>query len=854
MSGTQITNSQKHTTWTTAASGAQTLTQNTSTRDATEALTDVAVKLKESGGKLAIWNSNNTKKSGSAEAKFMRKWFVSAQRKERTAEVVKNLFEKSSQRLNNMDERKAFMASVTTYLGDGSKAIKGNGLHKLVQNLEQRVTGQASAAQQDHAQQPQLLELLQRPEQAPQQQVHISAPLAHVEEAHVDKLPMNQPPDEQGHADANAMQQSVRQQSLRPQSAEIQSHFSSSVSEHLGQVMEEDQSVLAYLEPEQPGVGSPEYFDSDLHNIDLSDNPQLHQSLRNDDPFVEDEDDLRPNSETSSEKSRHTYKSSVDDDEMDIDALDREKNIENFGDDDDEFVPNRLDKKTEARLAENMKIRQQEQLESQYDAIIEAFSNRFDEASESIAELSAQVVDFEEAIQALMQEVKIAYEGFENTAESQLALDKAFEKLAQNQQHLDEFQETISSHMNQMNEFVDELSSDEWQDIPAVVNEYALRVDEQQGRLDQLEARVLEMLNEISIERPNLQQVMADLNERSEEYLSAIKGNMDALFGQLRGNRMNAVQKAKTEAIQKRDVDALEKANNMALALKNGDDNNDSLETLTGRVREAKQALTEHMQWLKARGFDETSQAMKNTRSLIGYGQLDERINAFTQAAKPATMPEITQRSQNRSAPVNAQLDTLLDVTVFPIADADNASAARQHFDQVASHIEQAINLATTGPLPPAQQARLMRRLDPVQNGMWQKSLDDGFSQLQSLVQADIRALAEKADSFDQASAYAWQTQDIGLASTVEEAKERLAELDTELNAAGLSATNEMLEKYTQQEAAVVAAEQNLRTHQERGPNRADRSALQSLESNLVDAQAVYDALTANIQQLRIGA
>jgi predicted RNA-binding protein YlxR (DUF448 family) len=116
MSGTSIPQSQKHTHWTDASTGAQQLTNNVSPENAKLALTKAATKLKEHGGTLAIWNSNNTKTSDGQEAKFMRKFWVSSQRQQRTAEVVKNLFEKSSDRLIYKEQKQDFMNEVTEYL------------------------------------------------------------------------------------------------------------------------------------------------------------------------------------------------------------------------------------------------------------------------------------------------------------------------------------------------------------------------------------------------------------------------------------------------------------------------------------------------------------------------------------------------------------------------------------------------------------------------------------------------------------------------------------------------------------------------------------------------------------------
>ena len=142
MSGTSISQSKKHTNWTDASTGAKQLTNKVSEESATDALKDATTKLKERGGTLAIWNSNNTKTSDGPEAKFMRKFWVSSQRQQRTAEVVKNLFEKSSDRLIDDKQKQVFMNEVTKYLTGGRAALRGDGLYKLVVKLEEMVEKQ----------------------------------------------------------------------------------------------------------------------------------------------------------------------------------------------------------------------------------------------------------------------------------------------------------------------------------------------------------------------------------------------------------------------------------------------------------------------------------------------------------------------------------------------------------------------------------------------------------------------------------------------------------------------------------------------------------------------------------------
>ena len=833
MSGTSISQSQKHTHWPDASTGAQQLTNNVSPENAKLALTKAATKLKDHGGTLAIWNSNNTKKSDGPEAKFMRKFWVSSQRQQRTAEVVKNLFEKSSERLIDHKQKQVFMNEVTQYLTRGRAALRGDGLSQLVGRLETMVEEQVPQTyiQRDPPPAPRAPSVKEA--QEPPQSTH-SSPQPPPEPAAAPPSLSSRAPSvlEQPMAQSvpfhaasaassplNSPLPSLGQASLARSSEalNVANHYSAEVNELVNSYAEPAPYEMAYEGQNEFGAEPGRQASNSYRSVD------------------------RQSYGMGSEDHRR-FEDFEGDGFLDIDAWDNQQ-VQQPDDDDDEPRPkNDIDAAVDKTRLQAI----EQQQKAQIDALHNQFDGDLTESLESIDQLGKGIVSAQHQVDDLMERIQIAKDEFDNTLASQQAWGKACQPLAQFQQDLANLAQGVDDHVELIKLLTSKLQSSDLDANPFMPRiEYALEVLESQ-------AAVINALQEqLQIQPPDPQAVMANLTEDSAAIRQGIQYTLDAAYQHLHTERFNQVWLAQQQAIRNRSDEGLAKANQMALTLVNGNESLPSLNQLKSQVLGAKEQVNDHLQWLEARGFSDTSEEVRLTKQLAQYQRLEARIQSFEKNTQPLSMPAQSQRATAAVEQTNSQLAQLLNDKA-PALAAQDISTAFQNQEKVTQYFETVLTLALGLEPEHSQRTALVGRIQ--QDPGFMRALDQSLQQLQQTASAQIRELTERADLFNQQARLNWQIRNGELQSAVSNAESQFIDAKNRYDSL-------LIGQPEKQGAAVhldlaqnqlSQAQQQLEQHQN-ALQLADRSDQHSLETQLNRAEEAHATVQSQLAQLTAG-
>jgi hypothetical protein len=833
MSGTSIPQSQKHTHWPDASTGAQQLTNNVSPENAKLALTKAATKLKDHGGTLAIWNSNNTKTSDGQEAKFMRKFWVSSQRQQRTAEVVKNLFEKSSDRLDSPEQKIKFMADVTQYLTRGRAALRGDGLSNLVVQLEEMVEKQEPQAYIQRYQPPAPRAPSVKEAQEPPQSAH-SSPQPPPEPAAAPQSSsarttsvLEQSMDQSIHMLAasaasspqNSPLPSLGQASLARSSEalNVANHYSAEVNQLVNSYAEPAPYEMAYEGQNEFGAEPGRQASNSYRSVD------------------------RQSYGLGSEDHRR-YEDFEEGNFLDIDAWDKQQ-VQQPDDDDDQPRPkNAID-----AAAEKARF---QALEQQQKAHIDALHNQFDgdltESLESIYQLGKDIVSAQHQVDGLMERIQIAKDEFDNTLASQQAWDKASQPLAQLQQDLANMAQGVNEHVEWIKLLTSNLQSSDLDASPFMPRiEDALEV--LQSQADVINA----LQKQLQIQPPDPQAVMANLTKDSAAIRQGIQYTLDAAYQHLHTERFNQVWLAQQQAIRNRSDEGLAKANQMALTLVNGNDSLPSLKQLKSQVLDAQEQVKNHLQWLEARGFSDTSEEVRLTKQLAQYQSLEARIQSFEKNIQTLSMPAQSQRATAAVEQTNSQLAQLLNDKA-PVLAAQDISTAFQNHEKVTQYFEAVLTLALGLEPEHSQRTALVGRIQ--QDPGFMAPLDQSLQQLQQTASAQIRELTEVADLFNQQARLDWQSRNGELQSAVSNAESEVIDAQNRYDS--------LLISQPEKHGAAVhldlalkqlsQAQQQLEQHQN-ALQLADRSDQRSLETQLKQAEEARAMVQNQLAQLTAG-
>ncbi len=530
---------------------------------------------------------------------------------------------------------------------------------------------------------------------------------------------------------------------------------------------------------------------------------------------------------------------------LDIDAWDNQQvqQVQQPDDDDDQPRPkNAID-----AAAEETRFKA---IEQQQKAHIDALHNQFDgdltESLESIHQLGKDIVSAQHQVDGLMERIQIAKDEFDNTLASQQAWDKASQPLAQLQQDLANMAQGVNEHVELIKLLTSNLQSSDLDASP-----FMPRIDNAQEVLQSQADVINELQEQLQIQPPDPQAVMANLTEDSAAIRQGIQYTLDAAYQHLHAERFNQVWLAQQRAIRNRSDEDLAKANQMALTLVNGNDSLPSLNQLKSQVLGAKEQVKNHLQWLEARGFSDTSEEVRLTKQLAQYQRLEARIQSFEKNTQPLSMPAESQRATAAVEQTNDQLVQLLRDKA-PALAAQDISTAFQNQEKVTQYFEAVLTLALGLEPDHSQRTALVGRIQ--QDPGFMRPLDQSLQQLQQTASAQIRELTERADLFNQEARLDWQSRKGELQSAVSNAESQVIDAKKRYD----SLSNGQPEK---QGAAVhldlaleqlSQAQQQLEQHQN-ALQQADRSDQHSLETQLNRAEEAHATVQSQLVQLTAG-
>ncbi len=530
---------------------------------------------------------------------------------------------------------------------------------------------------------------------------------------------------------------------------------------------------------------------------------------------------------------------------LDIDAWDNQQvqQVQQPDDDDDQPRPkNAID-----AAAEETRFKA---IEQQQKAHIDALHNQFDgdltESLESIHQLGKDIVSAQHQVDGLMERIQIAKDEFDNTLASQQAWDKASQPLAQLQQDLANMAQGVNEHVELIKLLTSNLQSSDLDASP-----FMPRIDNAQEVLQSQADVINELQEQLQIQPPDPQAVMANLTEDSAAIRQGIQYTLDAAYQHLHAERFNQVWLAQQRAIRNRSDEDLAKANQMALTLVNGNDSLPSLNQLKSQVLGAKEQVNDHLQWLEARGFSDSSEEVRLTKQLAQYQSLEARIQSFEKNTKPRSMPAESQRATAAVEQTNDQLAQLLRDKA-PVLAAQDISTAFQNHEKVTQYFEAVLTLALGLEPEHSQRTALVGRIQ--RDTGFMAPLDQSLQQLQQTASAQIRELTEDADLFNQQARLDWQSRKGELQSAVSNAESEVIDAQNRYDSL-------LISQPEKQGAAVhldlalkqlSQAQQQLEQHQN-ALQLADRSDQRSLETQLNQAEEARAMVQSQLAQLTAG-